>query len=258
MYLKQDLKKFMMDFFKTSGFEIIKSDKIYTVKIPKSSQNFFECEMTTFTFDKNTSMNTTCELIVPGSKLLHRVILMCNSKGPIKKWTLKNRNGNWIIRFHFFINLKGKKSFQSITFIDIDTATMESKPIVNEFYENDFLIPDDVCQKITNSYLVALEYIQREFKNQIESIKKERDDVFNQDYGLSVKRFDDEMSELDESINKKQNDSHDANMMGVYTYETIKKIEEVEKMKNSVLRTLLKKHELVLEYNLIAAEVFQA
>ena len=80
-------------------------------------------------------------------------------------------------------------------------------------------------------------------------------DSFQLDYNLFVKRYDDEISEHDQSINEKEKIIADLDKMKKYRFDTLDKINNLEKVKNDMMINLQNKHKISLDYNLIASEI---
>ena len=78
---------------------------------------------------------------------------------------------------------------------------------------------------------------------------------FQNDLKLFSSRQDSEISELDDAINKKEETSDNFNEIQKFRFDTVEKIEKLEKEKSNLIDTLQEKHTVNLNYNLIACEL---
>lgn len=257
MISNEDVKKFVLDFFELSNFEINESKGIYKVEIPERNRNYFGTSEILFSFDEKISKENNCELVIPGSKLLLDIILLCNNKYSVKKWSSKNPNDVWVIRFHFFLNFQSKTTFRDVSYVDVNVKTMEITTVNQVVFESNYKVPDYVENNISKAFLAATNEIEEESLGTREEFIKDLEQNLQSDYDSYVKRFDDEINELDQSIYDKEERLKDEEKMRQFRFSIIEKIESLEKVKKGVVSNLQKKYMINFNYELIAAEIFQ-
>ena len=78
---------------------------------------------------------------------------------------------------------------------------------------------------------------------------------FDSDFQLFCSRYDSEMTELDNAINKKEEVSGNSDVVQKFRFDTVKKIERLRKEKVSLVDNVQEKHKIALSYNLVACEL---
>ena len=256
MELENMIRNFVLEFFETNNFTITCENKIYFVDVPEKNQNFFQKSRIVFTFDEITANENNCELIIPGSKTLFQIINLCNNKGPVIKKVPQNTKGYCIIRYHFFVSFSGTTSVSQLFVIDVDLEKLKIidvnktlEPTTPQFNFELF------SKNITKSYLLSLDKLKQQSTDLKNNFLNSCNDSFQLDYNLFVKRYDDEISEHDQSINEKEKIIADLDKMKKYRFDTLDKINNLEKVKNDMMINLQNKHKISLDYNLIASEI---
>ena len=256
MDLENKIKDFVLLFFKISEFPINCTNKIYFVDVPEKNQNYFQKSRIIFTFDEITANKNNCELIIPGSKTLFQIINSCTNKGPVLKKDFQNPKGYCIIRYHFFVYFSGISNSSQLFSVDVDLEKLKILDTNGVLEPKALTFNSELFSKnITKSYLVSLE----ELKQQSTALKNNFlnlcNDSFQLDYNSFVQRYDDEISEYDQSINEKEKIITDLDKLKKYRFDTIDKIDNLEKIKNDMILNLQKKHKISLDYNLIGSEI---
>lgn len=256
MNLQNEIKELVISFFKIINAEIFNDNEVYTITIPERYSNYFQKSKIIITFDEKLAEENNCELIIPGSKILFQIINNCNNKGPIRVKKLSAGKMNQSIRYHFFINFSGIKQFSKLFSVIVDLQDMKviesSIPFETVDSSTEFHL---VSEKITPSFDIALKHLEKISSETKKLFIDEANELFESDLRTFISRYNDEIRELDESINKKEESSNDFDKIREYRFSTLGKINELEKEKNSLIESLQEKHKIDLNYELIGCEL---
>ena len=258
MESENKIQEFVISFFRVSNFQISEKSGVYTVLVPEINQNYFQKSKLVFTFDEKISNEVNCDLVIPGSKILFQIMTLCNNKGSIVKKQTKYPTGVIIVRYHFFVHFSSTSNTSKLFSVDVDLQKLKITNIIDDLTEYDFIIkPESLLGNITKSYIVALDDLKEktdtlktDFINSIQS-------KFQNDYNIFVTKFDDEIRELDNSINEKEKTVDDLEKIKKYRFMIMDKITNLEKDKNELLGNLEKKYAVNLNYNLIAPNKYK-
>ena len=140
--------------------------------------------------------------------------------------------------------------------IDVDLERLKITSIIDDISEKNFIItPESLLKNITKSFIVALDDLQEKTNEMKIEFLNSNEIQFQKDYNVFVTRFDDEIRELDNSINEKERTSNDPKKIKKYMFTVIEKIHDLEKAKNELISNIQKKYKINLNYNLIACEL---
>ena len=249
MSIQQEIEKLTLSYFKTINSEITEENGLYKISIPEKYQNYFRSSQISLTFDEKVATEQNCELINPGNKVLFQIITNCCNQGPITLKQTKTHTDNIIIRYHFFVDLSGIHHASKLFSIDIDLKTLQPSNIADELEAGDFSLNDKLIpENITKSYDVALEELKQQSEEMKNQFVEKANSSFESDFKLFCSRYDSEMTELDDSINEKEENTE-------YRFDTVKKIENLEKEKSTLVENIQNKHQIIIDYELIAAEI---
>ncbi len=255
MDIPKQIKDLTLSFFKTINAEINENNGLYSISIPQKYYNYFQKSNIRITFDEKIAEENNCELIIPGSKTLFQIITNCNNKGSI---SVKSIPGGTtpVIRYHFHVSFSGIKQYSQLFSITVDLQKLSiiDSPTNLEFIEgpSNFSL---VSEKITPSFELALDELKQNSSKLKSSFVNDANTSFEKDFKLFISRYDDEIKELDDSITKKESTSNDDEKIKKFRFDTIDKIEKIEKEKASLVETLQNKHQVSLDYNLVSAEI---
>ena len=256
MTLQDEIKELVLSFFQKIGSEIIENDGVYKINIPKKYQNSFQAAQILFSFDEKTESARNVQLIIPGNNILSLVITNCKQRGPISLKKSKTNTGDVIIRYHFFVDFSGISHISKLDYVDVNLNTLQHTVISDTLEDVDFLLDDKVDAKdITPSYLVALNGIKKQYSEMRTNFLSDANKQFQHDFKIFVEKYDSQIRELDNSINKKEENSDDYEKIQKFRFSTIDEIKELEKEKTQLIKTLQEKHKISLEYNLIGCEI---
>ena len=256
MESENKIQEFVVSFFRASKFQISEKSGVYTVLVPQINQNYFQKSKLIFTFDEKISNEVDCDLIIPGSKILFQIMTLCSNKGSIVKKRTKYPTGVIVVRYHFFVHFSSTSNTSKLFSVDVDLQKLQITNIVDDLTEYDFAIdPKSLLENVTKSYIVALD----DLKEKTDALKTDfinaNQSQYQNDYKIFVTKFDDEIRELDNSINEKEKTSDDLEKIKKYRFMIMDKITDLEKEKNELLGNLEKKYKINLNYNLIACEL---
>ncbi len=256
MTIQDEIKEFVMAFFEKINSNIIENNDVYKIELPEKYHGFFGSVDLLITFDKNIALQHGYHLIIPGSEILSKIITNCKQKGPIRSKTSGTNNGRILIRYHFFINFSGISNTSKLGYVDIDLETCKPVSITNN-PKNDIYtsIGKINTGNITPSYIVALEEIKKLYAKSRSDFLYAANNKFLHDFTLFVEKYDSDMRDLDNSINKKERISDNPEKIHEFRFNTVEKITELEKEKIHLIETLQEKHKVLLEYNLVACEI---
>ena len=256
MNIQQEIEKLTLSYFKTINSEITEENGLYEISIPEKYQNYFRRSQISLTFDEKVASEQNCELINPGNKVLFQIITNCNNQGPITLKQTKTHTDNIVIRYHFFVDLSGIHHSSKLFSIDIDLKTLQPSNVTEELEPGDFSLNDKLIpENITKSYDVALEELKQQSEEMKNQFIEKANSSFKSDFQLFCSRYDSEMTELDNTINKKEEVSGNSNVVQKFRFDTVKKIEKLEKEKVSLVDNVQEKHKIILSYNLVACEL---
>jgi len=256
MDVQKQIQELVLSFFKTIGSEIVETERIYTITIPKKYINYFQKSKINITFDEKIADKNNCELIIPGSRTLFQIINNCNNKGPISIKKSHSEGMNPLIHYYFHVNFSGVKQYSQLFSIIVDLEKMQviDLPPMLETIDmpSDFKIES---AKITPCFDVAINELKQNSSELKNSFVNEANNSFESDFKLFISRYDDEIRELDESINQKEKTLNDFEKIRNYRFDILEKIKNIEKEKKAVLKSLQDKHKIDLNYELIACEL---
>ena len=256
MNIQQEIEKLTLSYFKTINSEITEENGLYEISIPEKYQNYFRSSQISLTFDEKVASEQNCELINPGNKTLFQIITNCNNKGPITLKQSKTPNDNLIIRYHFFVDFSGIHHSSKLFSIDIDLKTLQPSNVTDELEPGDFSLNDKLIpENITKSYNVALKELEQKSDYLKIQFIEESNTSFESDFKLFCSRYDSEMTELDDSINKKEEVSGNSDVVQKFRFDTVKKIERLRKEKDSLVENVQNKHQIGIKYKLVATEI---
>ena len=258
MKIQQEIEELTLSYFKTINSEITEENGLYRISIPKKYQNYFERAEILFTFDENIASQQNCELIIPGNKLLFKIINNCVNQGPITLRQTSSHEGNIAIRYHFFVNFSGIHQSSKLFNVDIDLKTLEHVNIVDKLEPGDFSLNQEIIsENVTKSYDRALEILKQESDEMKQEFIKNANTSFDSDFQLFSSRYDSEMKELDNAINEKEQSSNNSEDIQKFRFETVKKINDLEKTKDVLVENIEEKHTIELNHELIASEIIR-
>jgi len=247
--IQQEIEELTLSYFKTINSEITEENGLYEISIPEKYQNYFRKSQISLTFDEKVASEQNCELINPGNKVLFQIITNCCNQGPITLKQTKTHTNNVIIRYHFFVDLSGIHHASKLFNIDIDLNTLQPSNVTEELEPGDFSLNDKLIpENITRSYDVALEELKQQSEEMKNQFTEKANSSFESDFQLFCSRYDSEMRELDDSINEKEENSE-------YRFDTVKKIKSLEKEKLALVENIQNKHQIMINYEIIAAEI---
>ena len=255
MDISNQIQELTLSFFKTINAEIINNNGLYTISIPKNYTNYFQKTKIRITFDEKVAEEYNCELIIPGSKTLFQIISNCNNQGSI---SIKSSHGgtNPAIRYHFYVNFSGVKQYSQLFSVTVDLQNMSIIESPTNLTSIDLPLEFKLnSEKITPSFEIALKELKQNSSELKSSFVNNANIIFETDFKLFVSRYDDETRELDNSITEKESTSNDFEKIKQYRFDTIDKIEKIEKEKDNLVDILQNKHQVNLDYNLISTEI---
>lgn len=257
MEIQNEIQELTLSFFKTINSEITEDNGLYQITIPEKYHNYFRKPQISITFDEKIASEQNCELIFPGNKVLFQIITNCTNKGPITLKQSKTSNGNFAIRYYFFVNFSGTHHSSQLFHIDVDLKTLKPVEITEQLEEGDFSFNEKlISENITSSYNIALDELKQKSSDMKTYFIDKVNSSFQNDFKLFVLRYDSEIRELDDAIYKKEESSNNFEEIQKFRFDTLEKIKKLEKEKSSLVDTLQEKHKIFLDYNLIACEIF--
>ncbi len=256
MTIQVEIKEFVMEFFEKIDSDIAENNGIYEIQLPEKYHGYFGSSRLLITFDKNIALQHECDLMIPGSGILSKIIINCKQRGPIRSKTARINDGKTIIRYHFFINFSGISSISKLDYVDIDLDTYKPILITNDLKNDIHTSIEKINPKnITPSYIVALEEIKKSCAELRSNFLHDANEKFLYDFTLFVKKYDSDMRDLDKSINRREETTNNPEKTQKFRFNTVEKIIELEKEKTDLIETLQEKHKVLLEYNLVACEI---
>ena len=256
MNLQDEIKTMTLGFFQNIGSEIIEDKGAYKVSIPDKYKIYFQDANLLFTFDEKIASEKGLHLIIPGSNILSLIITNCKQKGPITIKKSKTSIGNMIIRYHFFINFSGIFNLSKLEYVDVDLNTSKLANVYDVLERVIFSLEERVDPKrVTSSYIIALDEIQRRCVEITTNFLQDANKEFQHDFELFVDKYDSQIRELDDSINKKTVNFDDPEKIKEFRFDIVDKIHVLEKEKKLLIVTLQEKHKILLEYGLVACEI---
>ena len=255
MSLQNDIKEIVLSFFKMVDSDMSCNDGIYHIHVPKRYSNHFRSQSLSITFEKDIASRHNCELVIAGSRILSTVIKICTSKAPISLRKTQATNNKTVLRYHFFVNFSAIHDMSSITHVDIDLDTC--KPV----YDMNVPVSSEVCdisintKNITQSYNAATDELTEKYNSAKTKFVNAANAKFQNEFDLFVGKYDSQIRDMDETINRKEHESDDPEKIAKFRFDGVKKIRELDYEKIRLIDTLQKKHQINLVHNLIACEI---
>ena len=258
MNVQTEIKELVLSFFDIIGSHMSYNAGIYNISIPQEYHNHFRSNMLVITFEKEIASTHNCELVIAGSRILSTVMKICMNKAPISFKKISADHNQTILRYHFFVNFSATHDMSNLTFVDIDIDTCQPVTLAhNTKYDDVFMDMNLDLGNITSSYDAALDELSKRYDHIKTKFISDANDEFHKDFGFFMHKYDSQIRDLDESINKKEHQYDNLEKIKRYRFECIKKIKELECEKINLTQTLQAKHQIHLTYNLIACEIIQ-
>ena len=253
-----EIKELVLSFFDMIGSTVSFNDSIYNISVPEQYHNHFLSHKLAITFDENTASDHNCELVIVGSRTLSAVLKICMSKAPISFRKISGVHNQTILRYHFFVNFSSMHNMPNLVHVDIDMNTC--KPTIlkhNPKYVDTIPVMTIEPKNLTSSYTAALDELTKKYASARTKFIENANAEFQQDFESAMIKYDDQIREIDNSINKKEQESNNLEKTQEFRFKCIKNIRKLESEKATVAQTLQEKHQINLTYNLIACEIIQ-
>ena len=259
--LTQDLT---LDFFKKINAGVSQKGDIFTILVPENHHHLFGNEPLSITFSAEAAAKSSCELVVPGSKLLYQIINLCKTKGPITKGVTENFNKNSDsshikhgIRFYFYTVFKGVEHFSELGHIDLDINSSEVLDIKQNLLLDSTVDIEHINFELMPSlYLKASKVIRKNFevneKKFVETatVKKQTEiEEISQEYKKMI-------SETESSIKENEKNLLTENDKYKLYDDSTKKINHLREEQTNLIQGISSKYKILISYNLICITVF--
>ena len=257
---EQLIENLTLNFFNTINADIRQNNKIFEISVPGNYSQIFGRDTFVITFDSKTASDSIAELVTTGSEILSKIINICKSKGPIVTSSVKNSNkdsNNHGIRFYFNILFQGKDNFSDLTFVDLDIRSSESLEIKDELLQNNEINLENInFDAMSSLYIQATKLIRKKYEkneNEIKNItfKKRENEIekINDQYGQMISEIEDDFKKIDvnEGLENEKHKLYDKH---------IEKIQEIRTEKDTMIKTISAKFNLIFTYNLVAVSIF--
>ena len=259
--LTQDLT---LDFFKKINASVSQKGDIFTILVPENHHHLFGNEPLSITFNHKTASESSCELVVPGSKLLHQIINLCKMKGSITKGVTENFNKNSDsshiksgIRFYFYTVFKGVEHFSELGHVDLDINSSEVLDIKQNLLLDstvdiehiNFELMPSLYLKASNDVRKNFEVDEKKFVESALAKKQNEIEELQQEYEKMI-------SETESSI--KENEKNllaESDKYKLYD-DSMKKIHNLREEQANLIQGISNKYKMLLSYNLIGITIF--
>ncbi len=258
MNLQNEIKDFVISFFGIIKANFVHDDGVYRVSIPAKYQDYFHKSEIAITFDRDVLSRHNCEMVLPGSIILGIIIKICSHSGAISLKKADISDGKTILRYHFFVNFSGLAHTSRFVHVDIDSETCKPVYLSSALEDTEFSLDVLNDKNITSSYMAAIDIIKKKCHDLEEQFVADANKELKKDFELFILKFDSQIRDLDNRIHKKENNGNDFEEARNFRFETIDKIKQIESEKTRLIDTLQKKHQIDLEYRLVACEIIQA
>ena len=202
------LKEFVVDYFKINNAKVLEGKKQITLQIPKRLSEKLSCEdVLNITFDKEVAeKNPDIDFIAVGSALLGKILENCEKRGltVVKGYKGKDKFEGLELNFRVTFESVDKKEKLISYLIDLKDKSFRDS-LLTELDKNDY----DDWQEITfNSGIVeevydkCLERIKQDIKQDIEKINQKFVVALDKEKGIIEKFYDGIIADL----RKKQED----------------------------------------------------
>ena len=256
MNLTDEIKNLVLTYFQRIDSKIIEEQGSYVIHIPKKHHADFESSKIIICFDAQTASKLNCELIIPGSRTLDKIIKKCTSMGPIVPRRSKlGKTGMWI-RYHFYVNFSGKQNISKLDYVDVDLVNFHTIKISNTHNIIDLSVIDMLNpKKITPTYMIAIDKIKEQCSEMEKSFVSKSNDLFRHDVTTFTNKYELRIRELNKKIHKKEHTSNNFDKIKKFRFDVIETIKHLEIEKNNLNKILQEKHKIILNYDLIACEI---
>ena len=202
------LKEFVVDYFKINNAKVLEGKKQITLQIPKRLSEKLSCEdVLNITFDKEVAeKNPDIDFIAVGSALLGKILENCEKRGLT---VVKQFNGNDKfegLEFNFRVTFESVDKKEKLISYLIDLKDKSFKDnLLTELCKKDY----DDGQEITfdlgivdEIYDKCLERIKQDIKQDIENVTQKFGVALDKEKGIIEKFYDGTIADL----RKKQDD----------------------------------------------------
>ena len=128
---------------------------------------------------------------------------------------------------------------------------------VRKFHQKQYPSDYEISNKITKSYDNAIKRLKEESQNMKERFIEKANISFESDFELFCSRYDSEIRELDDAINEKEENSSNEEDIKRFRFDNIKKIRNLENEKFSLIQNIQNKHQITIDYELVASEIIK-
>lgn len=226
------LKDFVIDYFKANNAKLLESKKQITIQVPKRLSEKLNCEtILNITFDREIAeKNPDIDFIAVGSALLNKILESCEKRGltVIKQYKDKNKFEGLEFNFRITFESIDKKEKLISYLIDLKNKKFDDK-LLKELKDKIFEEAEDseLNQEIVQEcYNKCLEQLKRDIKSDADKINDKLKDVLNKEKHIIEKFYDGIIADL----KKKQEDKR-------RLYQ-----EKMEKAKNAKYVEMIEEH----------------
>ena len=264
IHLQKSIQDLTLGFFKKINANISQKEKIFTVLVSDNYNHLFGKFPFSITFDSKTALESTSELIAPGSKLLRQITNLCKMKGPITTGITENldistntSNLKYGIRFYFHITYNSIKHFSDVSYVDLDINSSEIINISQNLHHYSTIEIDHLnFENMSSLFLKSTKIIRKKFeiheKKYVESIfVKKKSEIKNiqEEYNRIILEVESQIKENDKKI------LDESERYKLYD-ESLEKISTLRNEQNRMLFLTSKKFNVILSYDLISVMIF--
>ena len=262
--LKKMVQDLTLNYFKKIHADISENEGVFTIIVSSDYSHIFGKTPFKITFDSNTALESSSELVSPGSKLLTQIINLCKNKGPISTGIVEGLNFSndnsdlkYGIRFYFNITYDGIEHFSELSYVDFDIDSSKNISISKNLIHDVNVNLDNLdFSQMPSLFLNSSKIIRKNFTNKenayVESIliKKELEmKNVQEEYDKMISEVD---YEIKENERKSSNDSENYKLYD----ESLKKISILRDDQNKMKISLFEKYKVILSYDLICIIIF--
>lgn len=238
------LKNFIIDYFKANNAKVLESKKQITIQVPKRLASKLNCEnILNIIFDKKIAeKNPDIDFIAIGSALLNKILESCEKRGLTVVKQYKGKNKFEGLEFNFKITFESiDKKEKIINFlIDLKKKKFNSK-LLKELEKKDFDEGEEITlnpRVVTECYNKCIEQLKIEINEEVNNINQKLKKALDKEKNIIEKFYDGIIADL----KKKQEDKkriYQEKMVKAKNAQYIEVIEEHRKERDKYKEKLL-------------------
>jgi hypothetical protein len=238
------LKDFVIDYFKANNAKVLESKKQITIQISKRLASKLNCEnILNITFDKELAeKNPDIDFIAIGSALLNKILENCEKRGLTVVKQYKGKNKFEGLEFNFRVTFESidKKERLINYLIDLKNKKFNNN-LLKELEKKDFEEGEEITlnpEIVTECYNKCIEQLRKDIKEEVDKINQKLKVALDKEKNIIERFYDGIIADLKKKQEEKRR-IYQEKMEKAKNAKYIEMIEEYRKERDKYREKLL-------------------